>query len=190
MYETECRHVAVPLEVSRTRTIYSIETHTSDFIFNTLSLSTFLFFLLQNCRPSDELSFSVYGPSSLYCLRGSNQFMSLHKQKIKNTVFKQNPKSRIWLWWVLPLLCIYLRIKWQFCVVGDSSLRWRVSQWLLITCDVSAAISTPSVVYFLHYIKPRARFTSEAAVVPGRHVSLPVTRKETHRLFSISRVAV
>ena len=96
MYETECRHVAVPLEVSRTRTIYSIETHTSDFIFNTHthSLSLHLFFLLQNCRPSDELSFSVYGPSSLYCLRGSSQFM-MSSYYINKKVFKQNPKSRI-----------------------------------------------------------------------------------------------
>ena len=31
--ETECRHVAVR-EVSRIRTIYGIETQTSDFIFN------------------------------------------------------------------------------------------------------------------------------------------------------------
>ena len=33
MYETECRHVAVQQfrEIIRTRTIYSTETHTSDF---------------------------------------------------------------------------------------------------------------------------------------------------------------
>ena len=34
VYETECRHAAVR-EVSRTRTTYSTETHTSDFILNT-----------------------------------------------------------------------------------------------------------------------------------------------------------
>ena len=34
VYETECRHVAVQ-RGNRIRTIYSIETHTSDFILNT-----------------------------------------------------------------------------------------------------------------------------------------------------------
>ena len=35
VYKTECRHVPVQREISRTRTIYSTETHTSDFILNT-----------------------------------------------------------------------------------------------------------------------------------------------------------
>ena len=36
VYETECRHVAVQ-RGNRIRTIYSIESHTSDFILNTFS---------------------------------------------------------------------------------------------------------------------------------------------------------